>query len=398
MEKHTGSSMNTMQWLKKLVGFNTISSNSNMELIEAIALWFKKHNLPYHVIHDTTKTKANLLASIPAKNGETQGGILLSGHTDVVPVAGQIWKTDPFLATKVDGKIYGRGTSDMKGFIAVALALVPEFNRLELNKPIHFAFTYDEEVGCIGVDFLIEYLQQIALHPEGCIVGEPSSMRPIIGEKSRQVFHCQIQGLSAHSSRADKGCNAIEYASRLICYINKIANYAREKGPFDNDFDLPFTTISTNVISGGSATNVIPGSCELLFEVRYLPQFPLENFRSQVENYINEELVPKMRKIYPKAAIYLDQVSEAPGFAAHEDAPLTHLVRTITGVKERYKVSYSTEARSYQDAGIPSVICGPGNIEQAHRPNEFITIEQLKICEHMLKNVVNLYCRSDSVP
>ncbi|CEK12076.1 acetylornithine deacetylase [Legionella hackeliae] len=384
--------MDTLQWLNKLISYNTISNNPNMELIEAIALWFKEHNLDTQIIHGATKTKGNLLATIPTKTGQTQGGIVLSGHTDVVPVAGQIWTTDPFVATEIDGKIYGRGTSDMKGFIAVLLALVPEFNRLELNKPIHFAFTYDEEVGCIGVDFLIEYLQEKGINPEGCIVGEPTSMRPIIGEKSRQVFHCQIQGLSAHSSRADRGCNAIEYASRLICYINKLADYTREKGPFDKDYDLPFTTISTNIVSGGTATNVIPGNCELLFEVRYLPQFPLENFRSQIENYINTELLPDMKKIYPEAAIYLDQISEASGFAASEDAPLTRLVRTITGVKERYKVSYSTEARTYQDAGIPSIICGPGNIEQAHRPNEFISIDQLKICEHMLKNVVNLFC------
>ncbi|KTC76952.1 acetylornithine deacetylase [Legionella brunensis] len=384
--------MDTLQWIKQLISFNTISSNSNMQLIEAIDAWFKQHDINSQVVYGPTDLKANLLATIPAKDGQTQGGILFSGHTDVVPVAGQQWATDPFVAIESDGKIYGRGTCDMKGFLAVLLALVPEFKTLALNKPIHFAFTYDEEVGCIGVDFLLDYLKKIGLQPEGCIVGEPSSMRPIIGEKSRQVFHCQIQGMAAHSSRADKGCNAIEYASRLICYINKLASHVREQGPFDKDFDLPFTTISTNIVSGGTATNIIPGTCELLFEARYLPQFPMENFRSQVENYINEELLPEMKKIYPEAAIYLDQVSDASGFNASEDALLTRLIRTITGVKERYKVSYSTEARAYQDGGIPTIICGPGNIEQAHRPNEFISIEQLKICEHVLKNVANLFC------
>ncbi|WED43065.1 acetylornithine deacetylase [Legionella cardiaca] len=388
--------MDNLQWLTKLIGFNTISSNSNMLLIEAIAVWFKLHHIDSQIIHGPAEGKANLFATIPAKDGQTQGGILLSGHTDVVPVAGQLWATDPFVATEKDGKIYGRGASDMKGFIAVVLALVPEFIALQLSKPIHFAFTYDEEVGCIGVDFLIEYLQKIGIQPEGCIVGEPSNMRPIIGEKSRQVYHCQIQGLAAHSSRADKGCNAIEYASQLICYIRKIANHLREQGPFDNDFDLPYTTISTNIVSGGTATNVIAGTCELLFEVRYLPQFLQQNFRSQIENYINSELLPEMKKIYPEAAIYLNLNSDSSGFVASEDAPITKLVRRITGIGERLKVSYSTEARAYQDAGINTVVCGPGNIEQAHRPNEFITIEQLNICEYFLKNVINLFCLNSS--
>lgn len=369
-----------------------------MQLIEAIDHWFKKHKISSQIVPGPMNAKANLLATIPAKDGQTQGGILLSGHTDVVPVAGQIWASDPFIATENDGKIYGRGASDMKGFLAVLLALAPKFKTLSLSKPIHLAFTYDEEIGCIGVDYLIEYLHKIDLKPEGCIVGEPSSMRPIIGEKSRQVFHCQIQGLSAHSSRADKGCNAIVYASYLIAYINKLATHLREQGPFDKDFDLPFTTVSTNIVSGGSATNVIPGTCELLFEVRSLPQFPLQNFRSQIENYIHNELLPEMRKIYPEADIYLDQVSDSTGFLALEDAPITKLVRRITGVKERLKVSYSTEARAYQEAGINTIVCGPGNIEQAHRPNEFISIEQLNICENVLKNVVNLFCLDGDSP
>lgn len=384
--------MDTLQWLAQLVSFNTISNNSNMQLIEAIEAWFKLHDINSHVIHGTTESKANLFATIPAMDGQTKGGILLSGHTDVVPVAGQIWDTDPFVATENDGKIYGRGTCDMKGFIAVLLALVPEFKQLKLVKPIHFSFTYDEEVGCIGVDFLLEHLQKMGIQPEGCIVGEPSNMRPIIGEKGRQVYHCQIQGLAAHSSLAAEGCNAIEYASRMICYINKLAGHLKENGPFDNDFDFPFTTVATNIISGGISSNVIPGNCEFIFEIRYLPQFLHENFRSQIENYINDELLPEMKERSSEAAIYLDQISDAPGFNALEDAPITRIVRLVTGIKERVKVSYSTEAGIFQDAHIPTIICGPGDIEQAHRPNEFVSIEQLKICENVLRNVVNFFC------
>lgn len=384
--------MDTLDWLKKLIGFNTISSNSNMLLIEAIEEWFKRQGIASHIIYGSTKDKANLLATIPAANNQTHGGILLSGHTDVVPVAGQLWDTDPFIAIEKDAKIYGRGACDMKGFIAVLLALVPEFKKLKLLKPIHLAFTFDEEVGCIGADFLVAYIQKLGIQPEGCIVGEPSSMRPIVGEKARQVYHCQVQGLPAHSSLAGEGCNAIEYASRLISYINKLSQHMKEKGPFDKDFDYPYTTISTNVISGGIASNVIPGTCEFIFDIRCLPQFLSENFRSQVINYIHNELLPEMKKYNPNAAIYFDRVSDGRGFEATENAKITQIVRAVTGIKERFKVSYSTEAGIFQDAHIPTVICGPGNIEQAHRPNEFVTLEQLKLCEHILRNTVQFFC------
>ncbi|HHF7346181.1 TPA: acetylornithine deacetylase [Legionella feeleii] len=384
--------MNTLQWLSHLIGFKTISSNSNIQLIGAIEAWFKRYDIPYRLIYNKKKSKANLLATIPASNGETEGGIIFSGHTDVVPVAGQPWDTDPFIATEKDGKIYGRGACDMKGFVAVLLALAPEFKTLNLLKPIHFAFTYDEEVGCIGADVLTRYLRKIGLQPEACIIGEPSNMRPIIGEKSRQVYYCQVKGLAAHSSLPMRGCNAIEYASRLIAYVSNIASYLRQNGPFDEDFDVPFTTISTNIISGGVAANVTPGNCEFIFDVRYIPQFLCENFRSQIENYIRDELLPAMKIIYPDAAIYLNQISDSTGFNAAEDALITRLVRMVTGVKERLKVSYSTEAGIFQDAHIPTIVCGPGDIEQAHRPNEFVSIEQLKICEKVLSNIVNLFC------
>lgn len=384
--------MNSQQWLSKLISFNTISSDSNLPLIKAIDDWFKRLDIESHIVYGPTKLKANLLATIPAANGKTQGGILLSGHTDVVPVAGQLWDTDPFIAIEKEGNIYGRGACDMKGFLAVLLALAPEFKKLPLLKPIHFSFTYDEEVGCIGADYLIEYLQKIKLQPEGCIVGEPSGMRPIIGEKARLVYHCQVQGLGAHSSIPEQGCNAIEYASSLICYIKSLATYLKENGPFDNDFDLPFTTITTNIVSGGITSNVIPGNCEFIFEVRYLPLFPLENFRSQIENYIHDELLPEMKKNFPNADIFLNQISDAPAFNALEDSSITRIVRLVTGVDDRLKVSYSTEAGIFQDAHIPTVICGPGDIRQAHQPNEFISIEQLDLCEKILSNVINFFC------
>jgi acetylornithine deacetylase len=317
---------------------------------------------------------------------------LLTGHTDVVPVIGQIWKTDPFVATKIDDKIYGRGACDMKGFIAIVLSLVPDFQKLKLIKPIHFSFTCDEEIGCIGVDYLVDYLQKMGIQPEGCIVGEPSNLQPIIGEKGRRLYHCQIQGKPVHSSLANEGCNAIVHASRLICYISMLADYVEKNGPFDHDFDVPFTTITTNIISGGAATNIVPGTCEFILELRYIEQFPLESFRNQIQQYINADLLPKMRKTYSEAAIYFDEISDSPGFNALENSSITRLVRVITGVREHFKVSYTTEAGAFQSARIPTIICGPGNIEQAHSANEFITIEQLNLYEKILRNIVTFFC------
>jgi acetylornithine deacetylase len=384
--------MNTVQWLSQLIGFNTVSSNSNIPLIEAVDAWFKAQGIDSHIIPGPTEIKANLLATIPASNGQIEGGILLSGHTDVVPVAGQIWNSDPFVALERDGKIYGRGACDMKGFLAVLLALVPEFKQLKLLKPIHFSFTCDEEIGCLGADYLVEYLEKTGILPEGCIVGEPSSMRPIVGEKARRLYYCQIQGKAVHSSLASEGCNAIEYASHLICYINKLANYVKENGPFDCDFDFPFTTITTNIIEGGTAANIIPGRCEFTLEVRYISEFLLENFSNQIKNYIDERLLPEMRKTYAEAAISFEIISDAPGFSAIEDSSITRIVRAVTGIKNRFKVSYATESGIFQNARIPTLICGPGDIAQAHTPNEFISIEQLNLCEKVLRNVIHFFC------
>lgn len=385
--------MDTREWLTKLISFNTVSSNSNLPLIEAVDAWFKNYDIDTHIIYGMPKgDKANLFATIPAKNGQIQGGIMFAGHTDVVPVMDQKWDTDPFVATEKEGRIFGRGSCDMKGFLAVVLALVPDFKKLNLLKPVHFSFTFDEEIGCLGVDFLLNHLKEVNIKPEGCLVGEPSSMRPIIGEKARQVYHCQVQGLASHASLPNRGCNAIEYASQLVCYIAKLANYLKDNGPFDMDFDLPYTTMTTNIMSGGIATNMIPAVCEFIMEVRHTPQFPVEKLRSQIEYYIKNELLPEMRKSYSGAEIHLDKTSDERGFHALEHAEVTRLIRQLTGVKERLKVSYSTEAGIYQDARIPSIICGPGDIEQAHRTNEFVSIEQLIICENVLRNMVHFFC------
>lgn len=384
--------MDKLQWLAKLIGFNTSSRNSNLALINLVEEWLRQHHIASSIVYGSDKSKANLFATLPTGDGETQGGIIFSGHTDVVPVDGQVWDSDPFIATEHQGKIYGRGACDMKGFIAVMLSLVPEIHKMKLQKPIYLSLTCDEEIGCLGAPYLLQHIKQSDIRPQACIIGEPSGMQPITGYKGRQVFHCQIKGLAAHSSLAPRACNAIEYAARLIAYIRQLALFLQKEGPFDKDFDVPFTTLTSNIISGGYARNVIPANCEFIFEVRYLPDFLKENLRSQIENYINEELLPEMHKVYPEAAIYLNAISDAPAFSVSEDEAIVRLLRRITGVKSPLKVSYSTEAIIFQRASIPTVICGPGDIEQAHGANEFITIEQLNVCESVLRNVIRFFC------
>lgn len=388
--------MNTKEWLAKLIAFDSTSKQSNVLLINELAEWLKRHEVNCHIISGPDN-KANLFATIPAQGNQEQGGIILSGHTDTVPVMGQIWDSDPFVAIERDGKIYGRGACDMKGFLAVVLGLLPEFKKLKLQKPIHLAFTADEEIGCLGAPFLLDYIKKLGIQPEACIVGEPSSMLPIVGYKGRQVFHCQVKGYAAHSSLTNRGCNAIVYASRLITYIHAIAEKLKNDGPFDNDFDLPYTSLTTNIISGGQANNIIPNNCEFIFEMRYLPEFSVETIRSQIENYINTELLPDMRQTYPKAEVYLDLISSAPAFSAHENEGIASILRVITGVKRRFKVSYSTEAALFQRAHIPTIICGPGNIEQAHQANEFITLDQLDICEKVIRNIINFFCLAPKI-
>lgn len=384
--------MDTVEWLTQLIRFNTVSSNTNIPLIKAIDEWFKLNQIESHIIIGPTEDKANLFATIPAITGETNGGLLLSGHTDVVPVIGQKWDSDPFIAREHEGKIYGRGTSDMKGFVAVLLALLPDLKKLKLIKPVHFAFTSDEEIGCFGADCLVEFLQKAKIHPEGCIIGEPSSMQPIVGEKARRLYQCTVKGKAVHSSLASQGCNAIEYASRLIGYISTLARYTRDQGPFDEDFDVPFTTITTNLIHGGNAANIIPDTCQFIMELRYIKQFPVEDFSNQIKNYIDTELLPEMQENCPRAEIDIELIADAPGFNASENAAITRIVRAVTGVKKQAKVSYATESGIFQRMGIPSLICGPGDIEQAHTPNEFITIEQLHHCEKVLQNIIHLFC------
>lgn len=376
-------------WIRRLVSIDTTSRNSNLGLIEMVRDDLRRAGIACHLSHDDSGAKANLYATVPAADGNVQGGIVLSGHTDTVPVDGQQWDHDPFTPRVQDGKLYGRGTCDMKGFIGTALSLVPRLTATRLSKPVHFALSYDEELGCLGAPVMLADLKARGLQPEGCIVGEPTSMRVIVAHKGINVWRCCVRGQAAHSSLTPRGLNAIEYAARLICFIRDLADQMRRDGPFDQAFDVPFSTAQVGTIQGGIAVNTIPALCQFEFEHRNLPGADPQRFFSRIQDYANNELLPRMRAEHGNAAIELEALAGAPSLDAAEQAAITQLVRALTSDRDTRKVAYGTEAGQFQRAGIPSVICGPGDIQQAHRPNEFVALDQIAQCAAFLDKVID---------
>ena len=381
------TTLNTRSWLDTLVGFDTTSRNSNLHLIEHVRDALAAQGVQAQLFRSPDGAKSNLFATLPAQDGSTQGGIVLSGHTDVVPVDGQQWDTDPFVVTEQDGKLFGRGTCDMKGFIAAGLALVPEFLALPRSKPLHFALSYDEEVGCVGAPIMLEQLKLQGQRFDGCIVGEPTSMQPVVAHKGINVWRCRVHGKAAHSSLTPRGSNAIEYAARLICHIRDLADAFQAQGPYDQFFDVPYTTLTTNQISGGIAVNTLPELCEFAYEFRNLPGMAPDAIQAQIEAYVQQELLPRMRKEFAQARIELDSVASAPSFDTAETAAISQLVQALTGDREKRKVAYATEAGLFQQAGIPTVVCGPGAIAEAHKANEYVEVHQLERCETFLRKL-----------
>jgi acetylornithine deacetylase len=377
-----------LPWVKRLVAFDTVSRNPNMGLIETVRDELGARGLSATLTTDPSGRWANLFATVPAHDGATNGGIVLSGHTDVVPVDGQHWDTDPFQPEVRDGRLYGRGTCDMKGFIGACLSMLPLMQARRLTKPIHLALSFDEEIGCAGAPLLLEDLHERGIVPEGCIVGEPTSMRPIVAHKGINAYTCKLRGFAAHSSLTPKGLNAIEYAARLICFIRDVADEFRAQGPFDSEYDVPFTTAQTSLIQGGNAINTVPAECSFSFEFRNLPALDPDSLFRRIEQHANEVLLPKMRREHAAAAIEFSKIAAAPGLDAQEQAAITQLVRALTRDQESRKVAYGTEAGLFALAGVPSIVCGPGSIDQAHRANEYVALDQLVACETFLSKFI----------
>jgi len=384
----TTASPASLDWVTRLVSIDTVSRHPNLGLIETVRDALRALGVESTLTHGRDGQWANLFATLPAHDGSTNGGIVLSGHTDVVPVDGQNWDSDPFRPEIRDGLLYGRGTCDMKGFIGAALTLVPEIQQTRLAKPVHLALSFDEEVGCVGAPLMIEELVRRGVKPDGCIVGEPTSMRPVVAHKGINAYQCCVRGQAAHSSLTPRGLNAIEYAARLICHIRDVADQFREQGPFDDLYDVPFTTAQTSTIEGGNAINTVPAECRFVFEFRNLPALDPDAIFARIDQYARDTLLPKMQREHAAAAIEFTKLAAAPGLEASEQAAITQLVRALTADQDRRKVAYGTEAGLFARAGIPSVVCGPGDIQQAHKANEFVALEQLSACEAFLRKLI----------
>lgn len=385
----TAARGSALEWTQRLVAYDTTSRNSNLGLIESVRDHFLAKGLKPHLSYNPQQDKANLFVTVPAANGDTNGGIVLSGHTDVVPVDGQDWTTDPFRPVVRDGKLYGRGTCDMKGFIGTSLSLLPAILQAKLREPVHYALSFDEEIGCMGAPYLLAELRDRGVTPGGCIVGEPTSMRVIVAHKGINAYRCCVRGQAAHSSLTPRGVNAIEYAARMICFIRDIADEFRANGPYDQAFDVPYTTAQTGTIQGGIALNTIPALCEFVFEFRNLPGVDPEAIYARIQAYANDVLLPKMRAEHADAGLTLSKIAAAPSLDVAEQEAITQLVRALTADRDTNKVAYGTEAGLFQRAGIPAVVCGPGDIQQAHKPDEFVSLEQLAACEAFLHKVVD---------
>lgn len=379
----------SVEMIRKLVGFPTVSRESNLELIDFVREYLKPFGADVRLTFDDDKRKANLFATLgPSK----QGGIVLSGHTDVVPVQGQAWDTDPFTVIERDGKLYGRGTSDMKSFIAVVLSLLPEFVQRGLTAPLHLAFSYDEEVGCLGVGRMISDLTAAGVRPQSCVVGEPTLMHPVIAHKGKKSYRATVRGLASHSAYAPSGVNAVEAAAEAVAYLKRMARRHRDSGPYDRAFDVAHTTVHTGVFHGGTALNIVPHECSFDFEFRHLPGDDPEKLFAEFSEYVKQTLEPEMRAVYKNAGFDIQLMSQIPAMDNSPETEVVALAQALSGHRDFGKVSYGTEGSQFQLAGIPTVICGPGSIEQAHKPNEFVSLEQIAHSERFVRGLMARLC------
>ena len=379
----------SIEMIRALIGFPTVSRDSNLALIHFVRDRLKDLGADFRLTYDDERRKANLFATLgPA--GEP--GIVLSGHTDVVPVEGQDWDSDPFRLLEKDGRLYGRGTADMKGFIAVALALAPEFARRGLKTPVHFAFSYDEETGCVGIGRLIADLAHAGIKPLSCIVGEPTLMRPVIAHKGKQGYRCIVRGLACHSAYAPLGVNAVEAAAEAIAYLKGMARRHRDHGPYDRSFDMAHSTVHTGVIRGGAALNIVPHVCEFEFEFRHLPGDDPEALLAEFKHHVATAIEPEMRAVHPETGFTITPLSVLPVLDNSPEAEIVVLAQELSGNRETGKVSFGTEGSQFQRAGMPTVVCGPGSIEQAHKPNEFVAIDQVLKCEQFMRRLADRLC------
>jgi len=381
------SKFTPIEMIEKLVAFDTVSRNSNLELIDFVADYLSEYGVSAEKIYNDDRTKANLFATV---GPDVKGGIVLSGHTDVVPVDGQPWDTDPFQIVEKDGKLFGRGTSDMKSFSAIALALVPEMIEKGLKKPIHFALSYDEEIGCLGSPRMIAEIVEKEIKPRAVIVGEPTMMDIVTAHKGIVGLKTKITGREAHSSLVEDGVSAVMTGANLVNFIANMMAENKEKAVPNSDYsDSPaYTTLHVGVINGGTAMNIISRECEFVWDIRYVAEDDPQDFIKRFNDYCETEILPAMRMVAPECTIETEIVSATAALGPENEGEAEMLCKKLTGKNDTHAVSYAAEAGQFQNAGFSTVICGPGSIGIAHQPNEYIELSQVKASETFIRKLI----------
>ncbi|MDN5566425.1 MAG: acetylornithine deacetylase [Psychrobacter sp.] len=384
---------NSVDWLTRLIGFDTVSRHSNLALIKDVQSYCEQLGLAIDLTFNEARNKANLFVTVPAgKNADVvNGGLVLSGHTDVVPVDGQDWSSDPFIAAIRGDKLYGRGSCDMKGFIACVLTLLSAAVTLskagKLKRPIHLALSFDEEVGCLGAPLILADLAEQGITPDYCIVGEPTNMTMVVAHKGIAVYRCRVHGKSAHSSLTNQGVNAISYASKMIGFVDDLAEELSYRDDNDQVFDVPYSTLSVGTIQGGTASNIVPNLCEFTFDYRNLPHMTQDDILTPIQSRI-AELNAQMQARSADTGIELQQLESVPAMTDSTNDELQQLVAALVDDDKRHKVAYATEGGQFTNAGIPTIICGPGSIEQAHKADEYVALSELERCDSFLQRLL----------
>lgn len=379
--------MGAVEWIQHLISLDSTSRKSNLPLLEFVANRIDHPRVVTDVFPNAEGDKANLLVTIPAADGSVEGGLVLSGHTDAVPVDGQTWTTDPYTATVVGDRLYGRGASDMKSFIGVGLSLVPLMLEARLREPVHFALTYDEEVGLYGGAHIVEDLRASNLTPRFCIVGEPSGMRVITAHKSITIVDAVVHGTPGHSSLAPLRVNAATFAGKLIAFLDELAQEHIRVGPFDAGYEVPHTTVSVDQVIAGNRSTTVPGECLVRFDFRTIAAVAPESILERVHARA-QEIAAEMKALDQRSGIEFSSIALAPGLETERSCELAELLRSLGAVDDARKVVFGSEAGFFQQGGIETVVCGPGFIQQAHIANEFIELEQIRECERLLTDLV----------
>lgn len=383
-----GESLTARALLDRLVAFPSVSSDSNLDLIRFVGDYLDGWGVPWRLSHSVDGRKANLFATIPGTDGETRrGGLVLSGHTDVVPVASQPWSSDPFTVTERGTRLYGRGTSDMKGFCAVALAQVPALVKNPLPVPLHFALSCDEETGCQGVPSLLADLLAEGIAPRAAIIGEPTLMQVVNSHKGCYVLEALITGIPAHSSQPHRGVSAISAAAKLIAAIEREDSATLTRQASNSDFEPPRSSLTVGMIEGGTATNIIPGFCRLAWDLRLAPWDQADAILGRLYKVVDEEIRPGLKAQHPDADIEIRPIATVPPLRPDPASAIERLALALTGHNRAIAVSYATEAGLFQQEGMDTIICGPGSIDQAHQPDEFIEASELVACAEFLERL-----------